>query len=178
MAQTWIAMMRGVNVGGQGKLPMADFRMMLGGLGFENVSTYIQSGNAVFTAQGAKDDIAAMISAQVERQFGFSRPCLVLPAQELDHAIARYPFDHMTDDPKLVHLMFLKDVQSFDADGFEACSTAGERGVLDGAVFYLYTPNGYGRSKAAAKLDGLLKAGAMTARNLKSCRNIAALAQG
>jgi uncharacterized protein (DUF1697 family) len=171
-------MMRGVNVGGQGKLPMAEFRALLGALGFGDVSTYIQSGNAVFTAQGTANDIATQISAQVERQFGFFRPCVVMPAQDLDRAIARCPFAPAADDPTMVHLIFLKDVQAFDAKAFEACCTADETGLLDGSVFYLYTPNGYGRSKAAAKLDGVLKARVLTARNLKSCHKIAALARG
>jgi uncharacterized protein (DUF1697 family) len=177
MAKTWIALMRGVNVGGHAKLPMAAFRALLSGLGFCDVRSYIQSGNAVFTTNGVADDLAQRISAAVEARFGFHRPCLVIGAEALETAIARTPFVQATDDPKTVHLMFLKGCVQFDTDAFATLCTAGEVGVLDGSVFYLYTPNGFGRSKAAAKLDDVLKSDVMTARNLNSCRKIAELAK-
>ncbi|MEM5477449.1 DUF1697 domain-containing protein [Pacificibacter sp. AS14] len=176
MTQTWIALMRGVNVGGHGKLPMLGLRTLLTGLGFDNVRTYIQSGNAVFDAAGTAEDLSTAISAAVEAAFGFHRPCFMLTASQFDHAIAGNPFDHMTDDPKTVHLMFLKGFDRFDADAFATLCTNDEVGVLEGDVFYLFTPKGFGRSKAAEKLDKVLKSDSLTARNLNSCHKIAALA--
>lgn len=177
MTRTWIALMRGVNVGGHGKLPMAAFRTLLIGLGFNDVRTYIQSGTAVFSTTGTADEISNTITAAVEAEFGFHRPCMMLTTEQLDQAIAGNPFGGKASDPKAVHLMFFKRFDHFDADAFRALCTNGEVGVLKKDAFYLSTPNGFGRSKAARKLSAVLKAEGLTARNLNSCHKIAALAK-
>jgi uncharacterized protein (DUF1697 family) len=150
---------------------------MLTGLGFGNVRTYIQSGNAVFTAAGTADDLSTTISAAVETEFGFHRPCVMLTVTQLDQAIADNPFASVADDPKTVHLVFFRGFESFDTEAFQALCANGEMGALMENVFYLFTPNGFGRSKAADKLNTVLKAEGLTARNLNSCCKIAALAK-
>ena len=75
-----IALLRGVNVAGAGKLPMAEFRDMLAGMGFGSVQTYIQSGNAVFDSDLAATRLEATIGDAVEERFGFRRDVFVLSA--------------------------------------------------------------------------------------------------
>ena len=70
---TYIALLRAVNVGGYGKLPMADFRELLENLGFKRVATYIQSGNAVFDASGSTAKVGAAIATGLEKLTGSPR---------------------------------------------------------------------------------------------------------
>lgn len=175
---TWVALLRGVNVGGNNKLPMAELRAMLSKLGYGHVASYIQSGNAVFTSDHARNELAGQIATGIEAEFGFHPRVLLLTLAELEGAIERNPYLQARDDPKSLHLIFLGSrVEAFDRAGLLEFVTNGEEVQLDNEnnVFYLYTPNGYGRSKVAEKLDRFLKV-SMTARNLRSCHKIAELA--
>lgn len=177
MEQTWIALLRGVNVGGTGKLPMADFRAALSAAGFGNVRSYIQSGNLVFTSDQDRATATSLIIKVMREQFDLERPVLLLTVDELRAALAANPFPEAGADPKTLHLIFLTGDISLDANGLRALCTQGEDFLLTGNTFYLHTPNGFGRSKPAERLDRFLKAGAVTARNLNSCMKILALAE-
>jgi len=175
---TWIALLRGVNVGGHNTLPMKALRTLLTDLGFANVATYIQSGNCVFDS-GASDaaEIAGRISDRIEAEFGFRPNTFVLSLDALEAAIAGNPFAGQSDDPKYVHLFFLADeVGDLDEPGMRALAAPGDDFALVGKVFYLLTPAGIGRNKLANKLDRFLKV-YMTARNLRSTAKIANLAR-
>lgn len=176
MLRPWIALLRGVNVGGHGKLPMADARTTLSGLGYGHVRSHIQSGNFVFDAEGPADVIEAQITSAIAEVFGFAPLCIVLTPDQMTEALVGNPFPDALHDPKTLHLMFVKSDVSLDATGLRAHCSQDEEFVLKGGVFYFYTPLGFGRSKAAAKLDRFLKADVMTARNLGTCQKIAALA--
>jgi len=88
----YIALFRGLNVGGSHKVPMADLREMLAGLGFANVKTYIQSGNAVFDSDQTAAAASAAINPAFEAKFEFSAPLVLLDAGQLDAVIAASPF--------------------------------------------------------------------------------------
>lgn len=177
MGQTWITVLRGVNVGGQGKLPMAAFRETLARLGYGNVRTYIQSGNAVFAAPGSAGQIEAAISDAVETEYGFRRPVIALSLPELEAALAANPFNAEAA-PKTLHFFFLRGDVQLDEAGLRALCDQGEEFALMGGVFFLYTPNGFGKSKASARIDRFLKAGALTARNLSTVKALAEMARG
>lgn len=176
--KTWIALLRGVNVGGHNTLPMKELRGLLTDFGFEDVATYIQSGNCVFRSEMA--DAAAIsgrIADSIEAKFGFRPSAFVLPLEALEAAIAGNPFAGRSDDPKFIHLFFLAgDVDALDEPAMRALAAPGDDFVLAGEVFYLLTPAGIGRSKLADKLDKFLKVD-MTARNLRSAVKIAELAR-
>ena len=89
---TYIALLRAVNVGGYGKLSMAEFRKLLEGLGFKNVETYIQSGNAVFDAPGAAKRVGAAIAAGLETLVGAPVGVMLRTHDELTRVIAANPF--------------------------------------------------------------------------------------
>ena len=178
MGQTWIALLRGVNVGGHGKLPMAAFRQSLQSVGYTNVRTYVQSGNVVFESDLDAGTIGAQITGVLETDYGFSRPVVVMTPDALVAAIAANPFRDALAAPKSLHLFFCGGSVTFDAQGFAQICDQGEQFEIENNVFYFYTPSGFGRSKASQKIERFLQADVVTARNLNSCRNIAALAQG
>ena len=81
--QTYISMLRGINVSGQKKIRMADLKSLYESLGLENVQTYVQSGNVVFDSE--EQDVAKLrksIEAQIESTFGFSVPVLIRSADD------------------------------------------------------------------------------------------------
>ena len=87
----YIALLRGINVGGHKKMLMSDLKLLFESLGFENVTTYIQSGNVVFSS--AKEaDLAANISKSIELKYGFIVPVLVKKASELSKIVSKCPF--------------------------------------------------------------------------------------
>ncbi len=105
---TYVALLRAVNVGGTGKLSMADFRKVLEGLGFRNVETYIQSGNAVFDASGSAIKVGAAIAAGLEKLMGTPAGVMIRTHDELSRIIAENPFSaEAAADGARVHAAFL-----------------------------------------------------------------------
>jgi len=157
--RTWIGLFRGINVGGHHKVPMKDLVTVLRGLGFEEVRSYIQSGNVVFRASGTAAALIEDIGTAVSRRFGF-RPFLVLlDAKQLAQAAAANPFPAAQARPQSLHLWFLS-----------------EKVALRGKVLYLYAPQGIGRSKIAARAATLLGVAA-TARNWRTVTELLAMAR-
>ena len=166
-----IALLRGVNVGGRNSLPMAGLRGLLADLGAEDVSTYIQSGNAVF--RGGPD--ADSISHAVEARFGFRPRCVVLAASDLAQAIAENPFPEAEATPKALHLFFLAGPATVDPAALDTAKSAAERWRLRGRVFYLHSPLGLARSKLAEGIDRRLGTAA-TGRNWNTVLRLAEMA--
>jgi uncharacterized protein (DUF1697 family) len=107
----WAALLNGVNVGGNRKLPMAELKLFLEGLGFTDVKTLLASGNAVFTAD---DSDSAKLEARIEKaaaeQIGLTTDFLLRDAAELDAIIAANPFpDAAKDHPHHVLVVFHRD---------------------------------------------------------------------
>ncbi|WP_309668272.1 DUF1697 domain-containing protein [Tabrizicola sp.] len=165
-----LALLRGVNVSGANKLPMAEFRALLTGLGLHRVETYIQNGNAVFDSDLAAQDLARVISDGIGAAFGFAPAVLVLDATELSDALNDHPFTGAA--PEKVHVFFLQTApDALDEDALRRLAAPGDGWHLSGRRFTLHTPGGVGASRLAAKLPSLLPV-PMTARNL---RTVAAL---
>ncbi len=150
--QTWIALFRGINVGGNNILPMAKLRSDLESLNLVNVRTYIQSGNVVFdsTAKTAAS-LGNRIGRRIEERHGFRPRILFLSREDLLAAIESNPFPEAVSDPKTLHFLFLAEPASDpDTEALDAKKTATERYELTDGVFYLHAPDGIGRSKLAA----------------------------
>lgn len=175
--KTYIALLRGINVGGNRILPMADLRKLLESLKFQQVKTYIQSGNAVFQTRSTdKNKLSSTIAKAIEAQFGFLVPVLVLELTELERAINEVPFATKGLDPKTVHLFFLAaSVKNPDLDSLEELKGKRERFELKQQVFYLLAPDGIARSKLATRLEKTLGVDA-TARNWRTICKIQELA--
>jgi uncharacterized protein (DUF1697 family) len=165
-----IALLRGVNVAGTNRLPMAEFRAMLEGLGLGRVETYIQSGNAVFDSDLAAAALARVIREAISQRFGFSPEVFVLDEADMAKALTDHPFSGAAAEK--VHVFFLSTPPVALDEAFLASHAAeGDGWHLSANRFTLHTPAGIGRSKLADKLHKVLP-GPMTARNL---RTIAAL---
>lgn len=177
--QGWVALLRGVNVGGHNKLPMRALQEHLTAAGFAGVATYIQSGNIVFQAQGTAPALAARIGDLIQAQFGFRPAVKLLRRAELAAAAKANPFpDAATqDDGKQLHLFFLDGPpDAAHAAALDALRAPAEFWALAGGVFYLHTPDGFGRSKLAAQAEKKLKTGT-TARNWRSIQALLALSE-
>jgi uncharacterized protein (DUF1697 family) len=174
----WIALLRGVNVGGGNRLSMAALRATLGELGLERVGTYIQSGNVVFDA--AEPDaahLAALIRTALIERHELDAPVVLRAAADFARIATRHPDADGGIAPKFLHVCFLDrvpdpatraalDPSAFEPDGW----------TLDGSEVYLRYPNGSGRSKLT--LDVLERAYGVTAtsRNLNTVRKLVELA--
>lgn len=175
---TWIALLRGVNVGGAGKLKMAELTALLEQLGLARVRTYVQSGNVVFEAPGRSPRaLATRIGDGVEQRFGFRPHVLVLRADQLSAAAAANPFPDAEAEPKSLHLFFLdRPPSSPDLGALARLKAADETFALEDAIFYLHAPSGVGRSKLAAQAEKKLGVPA-TARNWRTVTTLIEMAR-
>jgi uncharacterized protein (DUF1697 family) len=167
--KTWIALLRGINVGGRNILPMAELRTDLEALGLDGVRTYIQSGNVVFRASDATaESLAETIAGAIEDRHGFSPSTFVLSHEQLAAAIDANPFPEGTAEPRTLHFYFLSaPAPEADLQALDAVRSENERYELTDEVFYLHAPDGIGRSKLAASVDRHLGV-ATTARNYRT----------
>jgi uncharacterized protein (DUF1697 family) len=157
---THVALLRGINVGGNNKVPMAELRVLVAGLGHTDVSTYIQSGNVLFTAAADADSVAlgrAMTEA-IAAKFGVHSPVVVLTREELAGIHAANPFPD-EPDPRRVHAIVLSEppwpelMARVDTAREKAAQAGGGDEVLAaGRTLYLHTPDGFGRSVLAEVL--------------------------
>jgi uncharacterized protein (DUF1697 family) len=187
----YAALLRGVNVGGNKKIAMADLRLLLSGLGHGEVSTLLQSGNAVFTAP---EPDAAKVAAQIESaladQLGLTSRVLLRTHQQLASVVEENPFASADDEPSRHLVQFLFEpltpagrdkITAFDADGF-----APEEFRLGDEVIYFRFPDGIGRSKlgeafakyVAANFGKPAQRPVMTGRNWNTVRKLCDLTEG
>jgi uncharacterized protein (DUF1697 family) len=175
--KTYIALFRGINIVGNNRLPMSDLKVLLGRNGCRDVQTYIQSGNAIF--RSAATDLrrlATEVSAAVARDHGFEPNVLVLTTRQLAKAAAANPFPEAEANPKSVHLFFLAGRATRpDLAALQALKAKSERFALNGKVFYLHTPDGFGTSKLAPRVERLLGVPA-TARNWRTVTTLLEMA--
>lgn len=167
-ARTWIALFRGINVGGNNILPMADLREDLEALGLHQVRTYIQSGNVVFEAAGAREEIREWIERSVQERHGFRPAVLLLSGKDLRSIAAANPFPEAEADPKTLHVQFLAEpATEADLEGMARWRSENERFHLTEDALYFHAPDGIGRSKLAARMERLLGV-AGTGRNFRT----------
>lgn len=173
----YVALFRGINVGGKNILPMKELVAVLEGLGLKNVQTYIQSGNVVFqTSANNTRELARDIGAAIGKNHQFVPQVFVLTVQELQNALASNPFPDGEADPKSLHLSFLESSPAKpDLEKLASLQSGSERYELAGTVFYLHAPGGIGRSKLAAKVEKALGV-SLTARNWRTASAVLSLA--
>ncbi|OKK22630.1 hypothetical protein AMK16_05975 [Streptomyces sp. CB00455] len=150
----YAALLRGINVGGHKKVPMAELRTVLEGLGHAEVRTHLQSGNAVFSSTRSDPRaLARELEAAIEAHFGFRVACLVLDGAYLSAVAAACPFPAAELEGRQLHVTFFSEQPP--AERFAALdgpSYLPEEYRLGDRVLYLYAPDGLGRSKLAEVL--------------------------
>jgi uncharacterized protein (DUF1697 family) len=174
---THVALLRGINLGGKNKVAMADLRALVSELGHANVTTYIQSGNVLFTAQDDADCtvVARAITEAIAARLGVTAPVVVVTRDELGQILAANPFPD-EPDPKRVHAVVLSAppgpelTTKLDAAIAQAAAKGAPDAVVPvGRTLYLHTPDGYGASDLSAATRRIVsspKAGVTgTARN-------------
>ena len=146
--KTYIVLLRGINVSGKNKLPMADLRDLLNELDFQNVKTYIQSGNIILTSEESKTAICKKIKDGIFTKFGYDVPVIAKTISEWKKVIKNYPFP--TDNPKIVAFIFLDKKTS--ETKIEAKGIDDDEYQINNDMVYIYCPNGFGKSKITNNL--------------------------
>ncbi len=148
----YIILFRGV--GGKTQLPTAPLREKLSAAGFENVATYINSGNAVLKSAKSRETVVAEVAAICRDAFGFDKAIYAVTRAEWADLIVNNPFPDATEPGNLLHAAVLDgDPQGEQVEALRAFAADGERIAVVGRVAYLHTPNGFGRSKLGEKFD-------------------------
>ncbi len=175
---TFIALLRGINVGGHHKLPMRELVKLLETLGLENVKTYIQSGNVIFQSERTDClNLSAEISAAIGESHGFTPQIFILDIEALQTAMVANPFPEGEAEPKSLHLFFLDAIpKDPDLAALEEIKAGNERFALIDKVFYLHAPDGIGRSKLAEKVGRGWDV-SITARNWRTVTKINEMAE-
>ncbi len=177
---TYISILRGINVGGHKKIKMDALRKMYTGLGFSKVESYIQSGNFIFTTRKTEtQELEKMISREISETFGFDVPVLVLTKDELSDALIKNPY--RTDslkDPANMYLTFLSETPDMTLlDGISPVWYAPDEFLQIGKVIYNFCPNGYGKTKLTNSFfENKLKLIA-TSRNLRTTNELMLIAE-
>ncbi len=172
--------MRGINVSGKKPIKMDALREMYENLGYMDVISYVQSGNIIFSSDEIDPKILEQkISGQIETDFGFEVPVIVLTVDKLKKIIESSPFvNDKNKDPAFLHVTFLASPPTtFDQRVIESKKQNGEEVSFSNTAVYLYCPNGYGRTKLTNNfLEAKLKVGATT-RNWKTTRELLRIAE-
>ena len=188
-----VALLRGINVGGRNKVPMADLREVVTSLGHTGVTTYIQSGNVLFsTAETDTAKLAAALETAIGERFGIWASVVVLSRDELAALLAGNPYPD-EPNPRLVHVVFLngeppEDLLGRIAAAQSAAAAKGSRDTVQaaGPALFVHTPDGFGTSELAQALFRIISppgkqknqpAVAATARNWATATKLLALCE-
>ncbi len=184
-----VALLRGINVGGRNKIAMADLRKVVTSLGYTGVTTYIQTGNVLFTsAEAGGAALAAALESAILEAFGIASSVVVLTRDELAQVLRDNPFQ---DEPnhKLVHVVFLnaepaRDLLDRIAAAESAAAAKGSRDAVRavGRALFLHTPDGFGNSELSQALFRIVGSPARasvaaTARNWATATKLLSLCE-
>lgn len=161
-----VALLRGINVGGHRKVPMARVRALAGELGLENPQTYVASGNLVFGSNEAAAALEAMLERAILARFGFGVDVLVRTAADWSGHVAANPFpEESRHSPSHVMLVIGREPpQAAALEALRARATGGERVEARGDTLWIWFANGAGRSR----IGGAPGKGVWTSRNWRT----------
>jgi uncharacterized protein (DUF1697 family) len=165
---TYVALLRAVNVGGTGKLPMATLKAMCGEAGFTRVETYIASGNVVLDSKAKPASVKADLEARLHAHFGRAAGVIVRSAAEMAAVVAANPFAKA--DPRKTAVLFLDAKPPRDALA-QATGQRDEKMALGECEIFIHYPSGMGRSKLR-----IPAAATGTARNMNTVAKLVEIA--
>lgn len=165
---TFIALLRGINVGGQKKIPMAELRELLEKKGFKEVRTYIQSGNVIFNSSETNEDALALkIQEAIKAHFRFEVPVLVILPSELKQIFNDCPFPQEKKEHSYFTFLFTSPDKKL-VDKLITVSYPNEKFIITNNCIYFYCAVGYGKAKCSNNFfENKLKT-TSTARNYKT----------
>ncbi|HSI91712.1 MAG TPA: DUF1697 domain-containing protein [Adhaeribacter sp.] len=146
--QTYIAIIRGINVSGKHKVPMAELKPLCESLGWRNVRTYIQSGNVIFETD-SPENLAGKLEEVIAENFGFKVPVIIRTALEMAKVVAANPYAEMVGfEPEKLYVTFMAEAPQPDKlEAIKAFTFEPEMYSILGKEIYIYCFNGYGNTK-------------------------------
>jgi uncharacterized protein (DUF1697 family) len=173
----YVALLRGINVGGKAPVPMAALRETCAAVGCEDVVTYIQSGNVVLRSGLAPDELRETLEEAIAERFGFQPPVMIRTADEMAAVVAGNPYPD--EDGKHVHVGFLHSPPAAAAQQcLSAIDCAPEQVTAAGRDLYLLLPDGMGRADLPARIERCLRPTPLTVRNWRTVTKLVELSAG
>jgi uncharacterized protein (DUF1697 family) len=149
--ETFISILRGINVSGQKKILMTDLKALYENLKFTDVKTYIQSGNVIFKSNEKLSDLefAKKIESKIYKNYDFQVPVIIRRIDEMKHIISANPFlKEENIDVKKLHITFLSEIPDKEnVESIEKIDFSPDKFVIRGKEIYLYIPNSYAETK-------------------------------
>lgn len=180
MRTWWVALLRGVNVGGKNRLPMTDLVALFAGAGAADVRSYIQSGNVVFRAStAAAARVPGLVTRAIEKNFGFRPPLVLRSAGELEAVTLENPFLRTGANPDELHVLFLADKPDpARAAALDPGRSPPDTFVVRGREVYLRCPNGLARTRLTNDWFDRALDTVSTARNWRTVLKLAGMMTG
>ncbi len=178
--QTYICLLRGINVSGNNIIKMDALKTMLSNLKYKNITTYIQSGNIVFqTNSNEKEKLEKQIKERIKATFKLEVPVLVLTLATLKKTIANNPFaKNLNKDVAFLHTTFLSSIPiKMDIDKIGFSTFLPDECTLMDDIVYLYCPNGYGNTKLTNTFFEKKLTCTATTRNWNTINKLIAIAE-
>jgi len=173
----FIALLRGINVSGQKKIKMSDLKSLFEEIGFQNVETYIQSGNVIFSSkENSGEKLKSKISSGIKRKFGFDVQVIILTPKEIEYTFKHNPFIKKKKEIERLYVTFLSNAPSKEnIQKLNSIDYSPEEYIIDEKLIYLFLPNGAGNAKLSNNLfENKLKLNATT-RNWKTVKILSEL---
>ena len=172
-------MLRGINLGPNRRVPMADLRALFGEAGYEDVRTYVQSGNIVLESTAKAAELEREAAKLISERFGFDVPVVVRTARQLAAVVKLNPLGDVVAEPKRYQVSFLTDKPGADVvRALKDAAVEPERVVFHGREIYAWHPEGVARSKLWNALAGKGLGVTATARNWTTVTTLLEMAGG
>ena len=170
----YVALLRAINVGGTAKVPMAELRALCGELGWQDVKTYIQSGNIVFDSEERAPALEAALETGLKERFGVERPVIVRSAAQWAELEAANPMRTEAErEPNRVQLLVPKGKVAADAaEKLAGRAQQGERVEAAGGALWMYFPDGVGTSRLTPSAIDKAAGTPCTARNWRTVKKL------
>jgi len=174
--RSYAALLRAVNLGALNKVSMGDLRALFEALGYEDVATYVQSGNVVFKGRGDAASLTRAIERRIERELGLPIAVILRSKTQLARIASNNPFVRHETDPTRLHVTFLTDTPPRPAAReLHAGDFAPDALHVKGKEVYLHTPRGYGRTKLSGAFFEKRLGVVATTRNWRTVTKLAEL---
>jgi uncharacterized protein (DUF1697 family) len=145
----FIALLRGINVSGQKQIKMSELKTLFEKTGFQDVETYVQSGNIIFSSKDTPvEKLSSKISTAIKKEFGFDVQVIIVTPKEIEEVLKKNPFIKKKKDIDKLYVIFLSSVPSKEnLEKIKAIDYSPEEFAAEGRYIYLFVPNSYGKAR-------------------------------